>query len=190
MLNTVKDCSAQTDQNRVTWKTPSSAAFVPLQEPVAVLAFLRSPHLNAGMKQYDCGRTQPSLCMVHNRGKTSMSKPKKRVKTIIINNNNHETQYLIITTINSRNLKSQNICANQIIGAYKIRKQKNMQKYERKKICTKTLEHPNTWRIQKYWRLVKTWWMIKTWRIQNFRRMVNTWRLEKFWRSRKSRWTR
>jgi hypothetical protein len=25
-------------QNRVTWKTPSSRAFVPLQEPVAVLA--------------------------------------------------------------------------------------------------------------------------------------------------------
>ena len=26
-------------QNRVTWKTPRRAAFVPLQEPVAVLAF-------------------------------------------------------------------------------------------------------------------------------------------------------
>jgi hypothetical protein len=31
-------------QNRVTWKTPNRAAFVPLQEPVAVLAILRSPH--------------------------------------------------------------------------------------------------------------------------------------------------
>jgi hypothetical protein len=27
------------------------------QEPVAVLAFLRSPHTNAGMKQYKCGQT-------------------------------------------------------------------------------------------------------------------------------------
>ncbi len=26
------------EQNRVTWKTPSSEAFVPLQEPVGVLA--------------------------------------------------------------------------------------------------------------------------------------------------------
>jgi hypothetical protein len=25
-------------QNRVTWKTPSRAAFIPLQEPVAILA--------------------------------------------------------------------------------------------------------------------------------------------------------
>jgi hypothetical protein len=31
-------CYARTGQNRVTWKTPSRAAFVPLQEPVAVLA--------------------------------------------------------------------------------------------------------------------------------------------------------
>ncbi len=41
------------------------------QEPVAVLAFLRSPHTNAGMKQYECGPTQPLLRMGHDRGKTS-----------------------------------------------------------------------------------------------------------------------
>jgi hypothetical protein len=41
------------------------------QEPVAVLAFLHSPHTNAGMKQYECGRTQPLLRMGHDRGKTS-----------------------------------------------------------------------------------------------------------------------
>ena len=35
---TCTGCSAQTGQNRVTWKTPSRAAFIPLQEPVAVLA--------------------------------------------------------------------------------------------------------------------------------------------------------
>ncbi len=41
------------------------------QEPVAVLAFLGSPHTNAGMKQYKCVRTQPLLSMGHDRGKTS-----------------------------------------------------------------------------------------------------------------------
>jgi hypothetical protein len=41
------------------------------QEPVVVLAFLCSPHLNAGMKQYKCSRTQPLLRMGHDRGKTS-----------------------------------------------------------------------------------------------------------------------
>ncbi len=42
------------DRIGVTWKTPSSTAFVPLQEPVAVLALLHSLHANAGMKQYEC----------------------------------------------------------------------------------------------------------------------------------------
>jgi hypothetical protein len=41
------------------------------QEPVTVLPFLRSPHTNAGMKQCECGRTQPLLRMGHDRGKTS-----------------------------------------------------------------------------------------------------------------------
>jgi hypothetical protein len=41
------------------------------QEPVAVLAFLRSPHLNAGMQQYKCGSTQPLLRVRHDRQKTS-----------------------------------------------------------------------------------------------------------------------
>jgi hypothetical protein len=63
--------SARTGQNRVTWKTPSRAAFVPLQEPVAVLALLRSPHANAGMKQYECVRTQPLFRAGHDHGKTS-----------------------------------------------------------------------------------------------------------------------
>ena len=57
-------------KNRVTWKTPSRAAFVPLQEPVAVLAILRSPHANAGMKQYECGRTQPLFRACHDGGIT------------------------------------------------------------------------------------------------------------------------
>ncbi len=79
-------CLAWTGQNRVTWKTPSSAAFVPRQEPVAVLAFLRSPHLNAGMKQYECGRTQPLLRMGHDHGKTTVSKPKglRQINKLII----------------------------------------------------------------------------------------------------------
>ncbi len=73
-------------QNRVTWKTPSRAAFVPLQEPVAVLAILCSPHANA--EQYECGHTQPLFHADHKRGITCVSKP-RRVKTNI---NNYETQ--------------------------------------------------------------------------------------------------
>jgi hypothetical protein len=70
------NCSARTGQNRVTWKIPSRAAFVPLQEPVAVLAILRSPHANAGMKQYERGRTQPLFRAGHDRGITCVSEPK------------------------------------------------------------------------------------------------------------------
>jgi hypothetical protein len=75
-------------QKRVTWKTPSREAFVPLQEPVAILAILRSPHTNAEMKPYKCGHTQPLFRAGHDRGITCVSKP-KRVK---INANNYETQ--------------------------------------------------------------------------------------------------
>jgi hypothetical protein len=41
-------------QNRVTWKTPSSRAFVSLQEPVAVLPSYvpHKPTRKCGMKQY------------------------------------------------------------------------------------------------------------------------------------------
>jgi hypothetical protein len=66
----------RTGQRRVTWKTTSSEAFVPLQDSVAILAFLRSPQANAGMKQYECGPTQPLFLAGHNRGKTCMLKPK------------------------------------------------------------------------------------------------------------------
>jgi hypothetical protein len=80
MIKSAQIILVGTGENRVTWKTPSSAAFVPLQEPVAVLAFLHSPHTNAGMKQYECGCTQPLLRKGHDRGNTSVSKP-KRFKT-------------------------------------------------------------------------------------------------------------
>jgi hypothetical protein len=63
-------------QNRVTWKTPSRAAFIPLQERVAVLTILRSPHTNVGMKQYECGHTQPLFHAGHDRGITCVLKPK------------------------------------------------------------------------------------------------------------------
>ncbi len=63
-------CSARTGQNRVTWKIPSRAAIVPLQEPVAVLTSY-VPHTNAGMKQYECGHTQPLFRAGLNHGQTS-----------------------------------------------------------------------------------------------------------------------
>jgi hypothetical protein len=50
-------------------KPPAVQHFVPLQEPVAVLAFLRSPFAYAGMKQYECGRTQPLFVQVTIVGK-------------------------------------------------------------------------------------------------------------------------
>jgi hypothetical protein len=37
--------------------------------------FLRSPHANAGMKQYECGRTQPLFRAGHDRGINKRSKP-------------------------------------------------------------------------------------------------------------------
>ncbi len=86
-------CSARTGQNRVTWKTPSSAAFVSLPEPVALLAILCSPHANASMKQYQCGRTQPLFCAGQNHGTTDVSKP-RGLRQII--NNNYDIQNTII----------------------------------------------------------------------------------------------
>jgi hypothetical protein len=44
--------------------------------------------------------------MGHDRGITSMSKP-KRLRENLNNNNYHGTQYIFITTMNSLNLKSQ-----------------------------------------------------------------------------------
>jgi hypothetical protein len=75
---------ARTRQNRVTWKTPSRAAFVPLQDPVAVPAILCSPQPNAGMKQYESGRTQPLFRAVHDHGITCVSKPKGLGQILII----------------------------------------------------------------------------------------------------------
>jgi len=63
-------------QNWVTWKTPSSRALFPLQEPVAVVASY-IPHTQMyGMKLYECGRTQPLFRVVHDRGINKRSKPK------------------------------------------------------------------------------------------------------------------
>ncbi len=35
------------------------------QQPVAVVTSLHSSHPNAGLKQYECGHTQPLLCNVY-----------------------------------------------------------------------------------------------------------------------------
>jgi hypothetical protein len=85
-------------QNRVTWKTPSRAAFVPLQEPVAVLAILRSPHPNAGMKQHEYGCTQPLFRAGHDRGIPCVWKPKGLRLILIIMKHN----YITIITNNGK----------------------------------------------------------------------------------------
>jgi hypothetical protein len=59
-------CPARTGLNRVTWKTPSSA-IRNLQEPVAVLTLLRSPHTNAVMKQSVLSVLPVSLSLVVER---------------------------------------------------------------------------------------------------------------------------
>jgi hypothetical protein len=55
---------------------PPAAQFCNLQEPVAVLAFLCATHLMSGMKQYECGHTQPLFRVGHGHGKTSGVNPK------------------------------------------------------------------------------------------------------------------
>ncbi len=74
-------------------ENPQLAQHSHCQEPVAALAFLRSPHANAGMKQYKCGRTQPLLHMGHNHRKTS-GRNLKGLRQII--NNNYDIQNTII----------------------------------------------------------------------------------------------
>ncbi len=59
-------------QNRVTWKTPSRRAFVPLQEPVAVLTSY-APHMQMPVV---CGLAQPLSRVGHDRGINKQSKPK------------------------------------------------------------------------------------------------------------------
>jgi hypothetical protein len=54
------------------FKNPKQLSIRNLQEPVAILAFLRSPHLNAGKKQYECGRTQPLFHAGHDHGKPTV----------------------------------------------------------------------------------------------------------------------
>jgi hypothetical protein len=49
------------------------------QDPVALLTSLLSS--NAGMKQYECGRTQPLLCKGHDHRETSGQNLKSEDKT-------------------------------------------------------------------------------------------------------------
>ncbi len=84
-------------------ENPKQLSIRNLQEPVAVLAFLRSPHLNASKKQHECGRTQPLCISCWSRSWKTNGRNLKGLKTNI--NNNHETQYIIITTIINPNLK-------------------------------------------------------------------------------------
>ena len=66
-------------------KPPAAQHAFPFKShAVAVLAFLRSTHANAGMKQYECGRTQPLFRAGHDRGKTCVSKPKGLRQILII----------------------------------------------------------------------------------------------------------
>ncbi len=76
-------------QNRVTWKTPSSRAFVPLQEQVGVLAS-SVPHAQMQVWSETSVVAQPLVRVGHDHGIN------KRVKTILIIIIKHN---IIITTI-------------------------------------------------------------------------------------------
>jgi hypothetical protein len=52
-------------------KPPASSAFLLSRASSRILAFLRS-NTNTGMKQYECGRTQPLLCMGHDHRKLAV----------------------------------------------------------------------------------------------------------------------
>jgi hypothetical protein len=60
------------DRRGLLGKPPASSAFLPSRASSRIRAFLRSPHANAGMKQYKCGRTQPLLRMGHDHGKLAV----------------------------------------------------------------------------------------------------------------------
>jgi hypothetical protein len=53
-------------------KPPASSAFLPSRASSRIRTFLRSPHANAGMKQYECGPSQPLLHVGHDHGKLAV----------------------------------------------------------------------------------------------------------------------
>ncbi len=65
-------CSAQVGQNRAPWQAPSQCESFRRQELIVVRAFLRYPHAKAGMKQYECGRTQPLFRAGSDHGKLAV----------------------------------------------------------------------------------------------------------------------
>jgi hypothetical protein len=67
-------CSAWTGLDRIglLGKPPASSAFLPSRASSHIRAFLSSPHANTGMKQYECGRTQPLLHVGHDHGKLAV----------------------------------------------------------------------------------------------------------------------
>ncbi len=69
---------------------------ISISHTIAGLVLLRSPHANDGMKQYECGHTQPLLRAGRDHGKTSVSKPKglRQILVIIMKH-----KYITIITV-------------------------------------------------------------------------------------------
>jgi hypothetical protein len=53
-------------------KPPASSAFLLSIARSRIRAFLRSPHANSGMKQYECGHTQALFHVGHDHGKLAL----------------------------------------------------------------------------------------------------------------------
>ncbi len=103
-------------------------------EPVAVLASLHSSHPNASMKQYECGHTQPLLCMRQQSTGNQRPKPKGfRQKLLIIMIYTKHKLYYTFYNNHPYLKKVRKYWCRQNIGVHKI--------------STKYMRQPNYWRL-------------------------------------------
>ena len=88
------ECSARTRTEQGDLENPQQSSIHSPPRASSRTCLLRSPHANAGMKQYECGRTQPLFRAGNNRGINKRSKPKGLTQILIIIMK-HNTQSLL-----------------------------------------------------------------------------------------------
>ncbi len=69
-------CSARTGTEKGYLENPQQSSIRSPPRASSRTRLLPSPHANAGMKQYECGRTQPLFRERYNRGINKRWKPK------------------------------------------------------------------------------------------------------------------
>ncbi len=77
LLNKVYFCSMRTPPEKGYLESPQQSSIHSPSRGSSRTLLLHSPHANAGMKQYECGRTQPLFRAGHDRGINKWSKPKE-----------------------------------------------------------------------------------------------------------------